>query len=591
MNVIKNLKKLAAVITVPIIISSPLQAFAATTPAPINTGAKVSFTFDDGYSSALAQAAPTLAKYGFTGTDYVITNCVGMTKAPNTCHADDSKTYMTWAQIQTLQNTYGWEIGSHTVDHACLASSAAVDPDDCSAPYGGLTIAQVDAELANSKAALAANGINATDMATPYGDYNPTVLAEIAKYYATQRGFADTGYNSAPYNQYIIRDQIATGGVKVATLEKDVDTAIANKQWVVFSFHDILTKASNKQDDYEYSTANLDALAAYVKSKGVPVVNINSGVISGTNLLADSTFDNGIANGWSTDSPANIVPNSGNNGNYPSPLKSAAFSAKNTDSHLFSPTVSVNPNTTYMLKSFINLKTLTGNPIGYYVDEYNANGTWISGQYKQSVSFPWPQTVGFEYKPTSASVAKASLQVIVPANSGATGYLDNFQWIDENPTATPPPVQTNLMPNYTFDAGISQGWATNDPVNIVADANNNGSPANPVNSVKMTATSINRHLFSPQIGLVAGKTYSISTYVNVKQLSSGEVGFYIDEYDAGGNWISGQYKTGARSVGANTISFSYTPTSSNVAKASLQVILVGNSGIVAYVDNTAWIQN
>ena len=132
---------------------------------------------------------------------------------------------------------------------------------------------------------------------------------------------------------------------------------------------------------------------------------------------------------------------------------------------------------------------------------------------------------------------------------------------------------------------------TNDPVNIVADANNNGSPANPVNSVKMTATTIDRHLFSPQIALVAGKTYSLSAYVNIKQLTSGEVGFYIDEYDASGNWISGQYKTGARSVGASTISFSYTPTSANVAKASLQVILVGNSGIVAYVDNIAWIQN
>ncbi len=590
MNVIKNLKKLAAIIAVPIIIGSPLQSLAATAPV-LNTGAKVSFTFDDGYTSAITQAAPTLAKYGFTGTDYAITGCVGMTTAPNTCHADDSKTYMTWAQIQSLQNTYGWEIGAHTVDHACLASSAAVDPDDCSAPYGGLTTSQVDAELANSKAAFAANGITATDMATPYGDYNQTSLAEIAKFYASQRGFADTGYNSAPYNQYIIRDQIATGGVKLATLESYVDQAIANKQWVVFTFHDILTKASNKQADYEYSTANLDALAAYVKSKTVPVVTINGGLISGMNLLSNSGFDSGIAGGWSTDSPANIVANSANNGNYPSATNSVAFTAKTTNSHLFSPVVAVNPNTTYMLKSFINLKTITGNSIGYYIDEYNANGTWISGQYKQSVSFPWPQTVGFEYKPTSASVARASLQVIVPANSGATGYLDNFEWIDENPSITPPPAQTNLMPNGTFDSGISQGWTTNDPTHIVADANSNGSPANPVNSVKMTATTINRHLFSPQIGLTAGKTYSVSAYVNIKQLTSGEVGFYIDEYDASGNWISGQYKTGARAVGTSGISFSYTPTSANVSKASLQVILVGNSGIVAYVDNVAWIQN
>ena len=71
-------------------------------------------------------------------------------------------------------------------------------------------------------------------------------------------------------------------------------------------------------------------------------------------------------------------------------------------------------------------------------------------------------------------------------------------------------------------------------------------------------------------------------------MSSGEVGFYIDEYDAAGNWISGQYKGGARSLGAGDISFSYTPTSANVAKSSLQIILVGNSGITGYVDDVRW---
>jgi hypothetical protein len=147
------------------------------------------------------------------------------------------------------------------------------------------------------------------------------------------------------------------------------------------------------------------------------------------------------------------------------------------------------------------------------------------------------------------------------------------------------------MPNGTFDAGISQGWTTDDPIDIVADANNNGSPANPINSVKMTATTVNKHLFSPKITITAGKTYTVSSYVNIKQLISGEVGFYIDEYDVNGNWISGKYITGARAVGSSTVSFTYTPTSANVASASLQFILVGNSGITAYVDNVIWTQN
>ena len=76
-----------------------------------------------------------------------------------------------------------------------------------------------------------------------------------------------------------------------------------------------------------------------------------------------------------------------------------------------------------------------------------------------------------------------------------------------------------------------------------------------------------------------------------KTIASGEVGFYIDEYDNAGNWISGQYKTGVRSVGAGNVAMSYSPTSSTVAKASLQVIVMGNSGTAAYFDDASWYAN
>src|SRR5438105_4929128 len=108
----------------------------------------------------------------------------------------------------------------------------------------------------------------------------------------------------------------------------------------------------------------------------------------------------------------------------------------------------------------MNITRLTGGSLSYYIDEYDTNGNWISGQYKQGVSFPWPQTAGFTYSPSSNNVASASLQVVAPANSGIQAYLDNFQWIALSTPTTPPPVQTNLMPNGTFDAGISQGWTT-----------------------------------------------------------------------------------------------------------------------------------
>ena len=557
--------------------------------------AKISFTFDDGLKSAATQAAPTLAKYGLSGTDNVITGCVGMTTAPNKCRANTATPYMSWAQIQALQNTSGWEIGSHTVDHDCLASSATQDPGDCQ--KNTLTTAQVDTELSQSKTALANHGINATDFAPPYGDYNNNVLAQIAKYYGSMRQFknAANNANTWPYSDYYLQDFVVQEKTdSVSTVETAIDKAIANNQWLVLTFHNIEPTPSTNPDNYQYGTGELAQIAAYVQSKQqagqIQSVHVNQGLVtSGTNLLANSTFNDGIADGWTTDAPNTITKNTGNNGSYPDPTNSIKLVSSTTAKHLFSPKVSVDPNTTYLLKNFLDVQKITSGEVGFYIDEYDANGNWISGQWKAAENSSFVEDMNFTYKPTSVNVSNAALQVYVTGNSGITAYLDNAQWFPVS-TAT----ATNLMPNGAFDNGIAGGWTTDDPSDIKADAGNNGSPNNPINSVYLQSgtTSTNGHLFSPQIAVDSTKTYGITSWLNLKQdtnaANGGEVGFYIDEYDANGNWISGQWKTGVSTIGAGEVGFTYTPSSSNVASAGLQVIVVGNSGIQAYFDDVQW---
>ena len=562
-------------------------------PTNIAPAAKISFTFDDGLASAITQAAPTLAKYGLSGTDYIITKCVGMTTIPNTCRANTDTSYMSWAQITSLQNTYGWEIGSHTQTHPYLATFDATDGQP-----KPLTQAQVVQEIVQSKTDLAAHGFNASDFSTPYGDYNNFTLAEIAKVYATHRGFADQNNNIWPYNDYLLNDFHVQEGTTVAQVEAKIDQAIAGKYWLTLTMHDIKTTPSSNPDDYEYSTKELDQIAAYVKAKQnaglIQSVRVNQGTVtSDVNLLPNNSFDNGIANGWTTNSPSTITKDNLNNGSYPSPANSIKLTSSSVNGYLFSPKVAVDPTTTYMLKSFLNVQKITTGEVAFYIDEYDGFGNWISGQYKVAERSAYVEELNFAYKPSSAAVAKASLQVIVTGNSGVTGYLDNVQWfpIQVSATQTPPPTPTSLVPNGNFDAGLSGGWVTDNPTNIVANANNNGSPANPVNSIMLTATSKNTHLFSPQVTVDSTKSYSLSSYLNIKQLVSGEVAFYIDEYDGSGNWISGQYKTGISSQGAGVVTVNYVPSSVNVKKASLQIILVGNSGIVAYIDNVIWLQN
>lgn len=569
------------------VIAPTLKVSAAVTN-PTAT-AKVSFTFDDSLASTFTQAAPTLAKYGLAGTDYVITGCVGMTTAPNTCHANTDQTYLTWDQITALQNTYKWDIGSHTVSHPYLATFDATDGQPAA-----LTNAQVTAELTNSKSALAAHGINATDFASPYGDYNTYTLQEIAKLYATHRGFADQNNNDYPYNELLLNDYQVQAGVTVAQVEAKINDAITNKRWLVLTMHDIEINPSTDPTDYQYSTANLDAIAAYVKAKQtagqIQSINVNQGTVtSDSNLFANGNFSTGISSGWTTDNATVFQADAGNNGSYPEPTHAIKITAGPTNAHLFSPHVAVNTASTYMMKNFINTKTWRTGEVAYYVDEYNAAGNWISGQYLKAERSAFVEDLNFTYKPSSANVATAALQVIVTGNSGITGYIDNSQMfaLTSNTVVTP----TNLVTNGAFDSGISSGWTTDDATHITADSASNGSPNNIVNSIMLTSGTAQGHLFSPHVAVSSTKNYSLTSYLNLKAIASGEVAFYVDEYSASGAWISGQYKVGVHAVGAADVGFSYTPSSANVSTASLQVIMVANSGVTGYVDDIRWYQN
>ncbi|QHK19613.1 polysaccharide deacetylase family protein [Pseudarthrobacter psychrotolerans] len=409
-------------------------------PAPVPL---VSFTFDDGVASALTQAAPTLQKYGLTGTDYVPTSCVGMTTVPNTCRADTDLPHMTWDQITQLQNTYGWEIGSHTVDHQCLVSFG----NDCQATK--LTAAQVDAELADSKAALAAHGFNATAFAPPYGDYDMSVLAQVAKYYTSMRGFADVGNNVWPLGDLLLHNiPVQEVTTPVATLKAKVDEAIANKTWAVFTFHDIRPAPSQVPGDYQYGTAELDQLAAYVQTKvaagQIKNVNISKGLVTGTpNMMPNPTFNNGLGDGWRTDAPATITADAASNGSYPDFAKSVKLVSGATASHLFSPAVPVSPTSSYVFKAFLNVAAITTGEVGFYVDEYNSAGTWISGQFRKVENTRWVESMNFTYTPTSTNVASASLQIAV-SGTGITAYVDNVQMLALTAATTPvPPKRLN----------------------------------------------------------------------------------------------------------------------------------------------------
>lgn len=388
-----------------------IRTAVATSVSNISPEPTISFTFDDGLASSLTRAAPILAKYGFAGTSYIITSCVGTT---GYCPANPRSAYMTWDQIGALQKQYKWEIGSHTVDHPSLTD---------------LSPAKQEAQIAGSKQQLAEHGFTAVSFASPYGDYKPETIALSAKYYQSHRGFWDKGSNHWPYNEDLLAVQQLQGGVSLHEAKYFVDQAIATKQWLIFVFHDIKDAPSANPDDFEFATSELDELAAYIKQQQVKVTTIDHGsVTSNVNLLLNGGFSKGLSEGWSADQREHARHDSGNHGSYPEPKNSLLLTADSKPLHLYSPVISVDPHRTYMVKSFLNVIAIARGEVGYYVDEFDRQGRWISGQWKKAESSAFAEEINFPYTPSSSAVNKARVQVYVTAGSGIRAYVDSFQW-------------------------------------------------------------------------------------------------------------------------------------------------------------------
>lgn len=126
----------------------------------------VVLTFDDGYRNNLENALPILREFGFPAVIYVVVNAVGR---DNFWHDPASETripMLDWDGVRALQSA-GWEIGSHTLNHARLSR---------------LSADQVRTELIQSRTVLAEKlGAAPVSFANPYGDAadDPAVQALI----------------------------------------------------------------------------------------------------------------------------------------------------------------------------------------------------------------------------------------------------------------------------------------------------------------------------------------------------------------------------------------------------------------------------
>jgi peptidoglycan/xylan/chitin deacetylase (PgdA/CDA1 family) len=213
------------------------------------TQGMVTLSFDDGLLSQFQNALPMLNTAGMKATFFIITT------EPT---SGDSGS-MTWTQIKNI-GTQGFEIAGHTRTHPFLTQ---------------LTPAQLTSEVTGSFTDLVAQGFSPKTFAYPYGDVNQTVEAAVKNAgYLGARG-SYFGVNGPVTDHYDLYDIRIDSTSNLATIESYIDQAKADKRWVVFELHDILTSGG---DEYSITPAFLQSLITYIKNSDIQVVTVEQGI-------------------------------------------------------------------------------------------------------------------------------------------------------------------------------------------------------------------------------------------------------------------------------------------------------------------------
>jgi hypothetical protein len=137
--------------------------------------------------------------------------------------------------------------------------------------------------------------------------------------------------------------------------------------------------------------------------------------------------------------------------------------------------------------------------------------------------------------------------------------------------------------------GFAINW-TRDANNLFSiDTNSKGTDG--VNSLHFSNPASDTHAFSAKIAVDAASTYVWSQSITATASgTTGEFGFYIDEYDAAGNWISGQWKGLINASFTGTKSITYIPSSTNVKQVGLQYYVLAGTTLDMYIDNVSLIK-
>jgi RTX calcium-binding nonapeptide repeat (4 copies) len=200
---------------------------------PTYKTATVSFSFDDGLESDFQLGRKKLSAFHYPASAYVIADAVG------------TPGFLSLGQLDTLRDKNGWEIGGH-----------AAKITDHNAPNGldSLGPAELNADMDELRDWLDENGFSRRTFAYPKGAAGEAVRHYAARDYCAARVTAAGPETIPPRDKYTIRGWSINGLETDANdVEAQIDQAIAEKSWLVLTFHKLVTGAPVESTDFNYN--------------------------------------------------------------------------------------------------------------------------------------------------------------------------------------------------------------------------------------------------------------------------------------------------------------------------------------------------
>ena len=205
----------------------------------------LTLTFDDGLKSQYEIAFKEMQKYNYKGTLFLLANWSGLF---------EGRELMNFSNAKEMQD-YGWEIGSHTLDHKNLLD---------------LQKEKIKEELEKSKEILSDEGFKINTLSFPFGSYSEEVIKETKKYYLASRTMKN-GYNSIQHPNFY---ELKSKAVMKKHSSKEVCSWIkeANRKglWLILIFHNI----GIEQTPWDCSEQKFKDILECIKNEGIVIKTI-----------------------------------------------------------------------------------------------------------------------------------------------------------------------------------------------------------------------------------------------------------------------------------------------------------------------------